>query len=189
MEQPLSKMPPFDRFDHLLNAIELEVGASEIHGVISGLLCIGHTEAHADWFADLFDNRSSDDLLVREARQLLGQLYQTTRIQIDDEDLEFSPYLPSDSLSLQERAKCLSEWCQGFLYGLGLAGVDEGALSGDAREALKDLSEFTKLDDENIELDEASEAAYVELQEFLRIATLLIWEELSTFRKAANEPK
>ncbi len=149
MEQSPGNVPSFERFDQLLNGIEFEVGASEIHGVISGLLCTGHAQAHADWFADLFANRSSDDLLIREARQLLGQLYQATRSQLGDQGLGFAPYLPSDSLCLQERAKCLGEWCQGFLYGLGLAGVDEAALPGDAREAINDISEFTKLDYEN----------------------------------------
>jgi hypothetical protein len=128
-------------------------------------------------------------LLVKEARQLLGQLYLATRDQISDEGYTFTPYLPDDGLSLPERAKCLSEWCQGFLYGLGLAGIDRKALQGDAKEVILDIAEFTKLDYENITSDEASELAYVELQEYLRVATLLIWEELSSMRNSDDESR
>jgi uncharacterized protein YgfB (UPF0149 family) len=189
MNQTPSLPPSFDRFSELLDAIDLGAGASEIHGVIVGLLCVGHTDAHAAWFAELYTNRASDDLLVQESRQMLGQLYQATLEQINDEGNLFVPYLPGDGVSLQERAKCLSEWCQGFLYGLGLAGIDPHALEGDAQEAILDIAEFTKLDYENISLDEASELAYAELQEYLRVATLLIREELSSLRNAANESK
>jgi yecA family protein len=189
MNQTPSQVPPFERFRQLLQAIELDVGASEIHGVITGLLCAGHADAHAAWFADLFANRSSEDLLVTEARQMLGQLYQATQEQLSDAGIAFSPYLPGDSLSLPERAECLTQWCQGFLYGLGLAEIDWQALAKDANEAILDITEFTKLDYENIMSDEASELAYVQLQEYLRVATLLIWEELSTIRNRANESK
>ena len=117
----------------------------------------------------------------------LGQLYQATRDQINDQGTVFSLFLPDDGLSLQDRAKCLSEWCQGFLYGLGLAGIHQEALAGDANEAIQDIAEFTKLDYENIESDEASESAYMELLEYLRVATALIWEELSSNRTATDE--
>jgi yecA family protein len=183
------RMPAFDRFEQLLQAIELESGASEIHGVICGLLCGGHTDAHAAWFAELFANHSENDLLVQETRELLGQLYQATRHRLSDEGFEFTAYLPSDGLSLQERAKCLTEWCEGYLYGLGLAGIDETALQGDAKEAIRDISEFTRLDYEHVDADDANEGAYAELQEFLRVATLLIWQELTATREAANESK
>ena len=189
MNQTPSQVPPFERFRQLLNAVEVDTGASEIHGVISGLLCGGHTDAHAAWFADLFASHDSDDLLVNEARQMLGQLYRATQAQLREQESLFSPYLPGDGLSLPERAKCLGEWCQGFLYGLGLSGIDPQALRGDANEALADIAEFTKLEYENISLDEASEAAYVELQEYLRVATLLIWEELSSIRNSTDESK
>ena len=189
MNQTTDEMPLFDHLQQLLSSIELVVGVSEIHGVITGLLCAGNLKALAVWFEDLFKERSSEDLLVRETRQLLGQAFSATRNQINHDDLEFSLYLPSDSLSLQERAKCLSDWCQGFLYGLGLAGVEDNSLSVNAREVIADISEMTKLDYENIEPDEVSEVAYTELQEFLRVATLLIWEELSAVREAADESK
>ena len=180
-------MPSYERFDQLLDSIGLDVGASEVHGVLCGLLCAGHSDAHATWFEELFENCSSDDLLVREVRQLLGQLYQETQDQLLGDDLGFNVYLPHDQSPLTEIAGRLTEWCQGYLYGLGLAGLAENQFAGDAKEAIGDISEITRLDYENIEKEEASEAALVDLEEFLRVATLLIWEELAPHREAAND--
>ena len=172
------KSPPHQRFNQLLASIDLDVGASEMHGVLCGLLCAGHSDAHVRWFEDLFENRSADDLLVSETRQALGQLYQVTHRQMNDGDLDFMPYLPDERATLSERAGGLAEWCQGFLYGLGMAGISEAGFVGDAKEAIGDIAEITRLDHEYIEADEAAEADFVELEEFLRVAVLLIREEL-----------
>ena len=181
------KLPPYERFDQSLDSIELDVTASEVHGVICGLLCAGHSDAHAVWFAELFENRSSDDLLVKETRQLLGQVYQLTRDQMTSDDLGFTPYLPDDEFPLPLRARRLTEWCQGYLYGLGLAGLSEEQFAGDAKEAMQDIAEISKLDHENIEAEEESEAAFVDLEEFLRVAALLIWEALATHRERTDD--
>lgn len=182
-------MPPYERFDQLLTAIELDVGGSEMHGVICGLLCAGHSDAHITWFEELFDNRSSDDLLVREARQLLGQLYQVTQSQLSDDELSFTLYLPNDQLSLSERARRLTEWCQGYLYGIGLAGISEKQFPDDTQEALRDITEIARLDYEHIDSEEEAEAALIELEEFIRMAVLLIWQELVSHRGLTDDQK
>lgn len=175
-------MPDYSRFDQSLESIGLDLGASETHGVICGLLCAGTSRAHIDWFEQLFNDRPSGDLLVREARQMLGQLYFASKQQLDESAAEFVLLLPQDDEALRNRAQALVRWCEGFLYGLGLAGIEEQQLVGDAREALHDISEFTRLDLEALEEDEASESALMELQEFLRVATMLIREDLTEGR-------
>ncbi|MEN8177133.1 MAG: UPF0149 family protein [Pseudomonadota bacterium] len=181
------KTPPYERFSQLIESVELDVGASEVHGVLCGLLCAGHSDAHVAWFEELFANRSSDDLLVREVRQSLGQLYQVTQSQMNGDDHGFTPYLPNDKSPLTERASRLTEWCQGYLYGLGLAGLSEKQFVGNAKEAIGDIAEISRLDHEHIEAEEEAEAAFVELEEFLRVAALLVWEELASYRGAADD--
>jgi len=182
-------LPSHSRFDQALDSIGLDLGASETHGVLSGLICAGTSQAHVEWIEGLFSERPSDDLLVREARQMLGQLYLATRQQLSDDGLEFMPFLPEDGASLPERAQALVKWCEGFLYGLGMAGIGERELNGDAREALGDISEFTRLDLDSLEEGESYENAYMELQEFLRVATLLIREELASARESEHAGK
>ncbi len=177
-------LPNYSRFDQALESIGLDQGASETHGVICGLICAGTTQAHVEWIESLFHDRPSDDLLVREARQMLGQLYIASRDQMADEGLEFALLLPEDAATLAERAQALVNWCEGFLYGLGMAGVAEQQLVGDAKEALNDISEFTRLDLDTLDEGESNESAFMELQEFLRVATLLIREELASVRES-----
>ncbi len=184
--QDSAALPSHSRFDQSLQSIGLDQGASEIHGVLCGLVCAGTSQAHVEWMEELFRDRPADDLLAREARQMLGQLYLMTRQQIGDEGLEFSLLLPDDEASLELRAQALVSWCEGYLYGLGMAGVTEQQLAGDAQEALRDISEFTRLDIDDLEEGERDESAYMELQEFLRVATLLIREELASKQESSN---
>jgi len=179
-------MPSHERLNRLFAAIELGVSASEIHGVICGLLSAGQVDAHADWFAELFSGRDDGDLLVQEARQLLGRLYQASGPRLADAGLGFQPLLPGDEQPLRQRAKALSQWCQGYLYGLGLAGMEEQQLQGDAREVVADLGEITRLDYTQLPADEVAEGSYMELVEFLRVAVLLVREALTGLREGQH---
>ena len=86
---------------------------------------------------------------------------------------------------LHERSDALSDWCTGFLFGLGLAGKDvTEVLSDDAREVVADLTEFTRLDTEE-ESGEGAEKAFAEIVEYLRVGVLLIYEELARARATA----
>jgi yecA family protein len=181
-----SQMPDYSRIEGALNAIGLDLGASEIHGVICGLVCAGTSQSHIDWMAALFQDWPQEDLLAREARELIGELYYVTRDQIGNDDLTFMPYLPDDDQPLSARGKALSAWCEGYLYGLGMSGVTDQQLKGDAGEALQDISHFTRLDYESLESGDATEQAYAELQEFLKVVTLLIWGDLSDVREHAH---
>lgn len=179
-------LPNYSRFEQALESIGLDLGASETQGVICGMICGGTSQDHVEWIESLFSEHSSDDLLVREARQMLGQLYQACSRQLIDEELEFTLLLPDDDTSLKQRTQALVKWCEGYLYGLGMGGISERQLVGDAKEALEDISAFTQLDLESVEEDESYESAYMELQEFLRVATLLIREELLSARESLN---
>jgi uncharacterized protein YgfB (UPF0149 family) len=179
-------MPDYSRLDGALNSIGLNLGASEIHGVICGLVCAGTTQNHIDWMSGLFQDWPQEDLLAREAREMIGELYYASRDLIGGDDLTFTPFLPDDSQPVSARAKALSEWCEGYLFGLGMSGVTDQQLQGDAREALQDISHFTRLDYESLESGEATEQAYAELQEFLKVVTILIWGELVDVREPGD---
>ncbi|EGV52772.1 hypothetical protein QQ73_15675 [Candidatus Endoriftia persephone str. Guaymas] len=183
----LPEPPDYSRFDQLLSSLHLQVGAAELHGVISALLCAAHTDAHVAWFEELFSELPNGDLLVKEMRQLLGQLYQITERQIGDEGLAFAPFLPSENVPVEGRAQALSEWCQGYLFGLGMAGVTEEKLAEDGREVVADLTELTRLDYEQIESGESVEADLMELTEFVRVGALLVREELRSEEEASHE--
>ncbi|MET0029511.1 MAG: UPF0149 family protein [Candidatus Thiodiazotropha sp.] len=176
-------VPDFARLEQVLSAVDFDYPPSELHGVITGLVCAGSEQVQAVWMGDLLGHLPDDDLLAQEARQLVGQLYGVTLEQIGHTEMMFMPLLPDESRSISDRARCLSEWCEGYLYGLGVAGITERQLVGDAREALQDLTHFTRIDYAGLESGEATEMAYVELQEFLKVVTMLMWEELADNRE------
>ncbi|MCU7866817.1 MAG: UPF0149 family protein [Candidatus Thiodiazotropha sp. (ex Lucinoma borealis)] len=178
-----SPMPDYSRLEGAMNSIGLDLGVSEIHGVICGLVCAGTSQSHVDWMEALFEDWPTEDLLAREARELIGQLYFATRDQIGHDDLSFMPFMPDDSQPITDRAKGLRDWCEGYLFGLGLAGVSDLQLVGDAKEALQDITHFTRLDYASLDDGEATEQAYLELQEFLKVVTLLIWGDLAEIRE------
>jgi hypothetical protein len=179
-------LPDYSRLAQVLESLGLAYGASETHGLLCGMLSCGTTQAHVEWIESLFGDLPAEDLLAQEARQLVAQLYQASRLQLSEEGSEFSLLLPDDEATLGERARALVDWCEGYLYGLGMGGVSEPQLAGDAKEALQDISAFTRLDLENLAGGERDEYDYMELQEFLRVATLLIRDELASARECLD---
>lgn len=173
-DSPLS----YDRVDRQLASVEIESTPAEVHGVLCGLLCAGCKEAQSLWLKELFTSRESADLLVGECRASLEQLYGETAEEMDGPGLGFTPFFPDENQPLRVRAAAVSDWCQGFLYGVGLAGVAiESELSDGVREALKDLSEISRLDLDDLVESEEAEADLMEVSEFLWVAAMLLHAE------------
>ena len=64
-----------------------------------------------------------------------------------DVDMGLTLWLPSDDETLEERTMALSQWCSGFLAGVGSSGDDVlETLSDDGKEALKDLQQVSLAD-------------------------------------------
>jgi hypothetical protein len=102
--------------------------------------------------------------------------------------LDFCPLLPEDDASLEDRVGALALWCQGFLFGLGLAGFslddekegDPGAVQ--LGEIVNDLSEISRADISADEFDDEDEAdfALAELIEYVRVSVQIMFEELES---------
>ena len=92
--------------------------------------------------------------------------------------------MPDDDQPLRRRVEALSNWCQGFLLGLGLGGVREGSgLPGDSQEVMRDFAEISRLGHGDGNKEE-EESAYAEIVEYVRMAVLLVYEELRPLRVA-----
>ena len=96
-------------------------------------------------------------------------------------DIVFSPLLPSDDYTLNERVTALADWCQGLLAGFGLAvrGDDARLQKGDIQETLQDIVNIVHVDGDFEAETEEDEKAYVELHEFVRFAVVHLFEEMS----------
>ena len=136
---------------------DAELSAAEAHGMATGMLCVNEQAESASWLAELLHN---SDSVIDENKYVLVRLFEETRRLLASEEFEFDLFLPEDDTSLVEMVEALKNWCRGFLYGVG-SGGSASNWSKDAREILKDIAEFTKLD-ANAEGEE-DERAFVEI--------------------------
>lgn len=162
--------------------LQLGVDGAELHGALCGYLAGGGRSQPSRWLEDLaLQAPEAEDLSVASDAELelLQQLYVEVAEALADPGLGFQPLLADDEQPLDVRCATLSQWCRGFLGGLGMAGVGGAhALSADGGEALEDLyrigaSELT-LDGDG----EGDEQALAEIVEYVRMAVLLVFSEL-----------
>jgi hypothetical protein len=166
----------YQRLSGRLTATHSGNNAAEGHGMLCGLMCGGASATLSLWLAEMLQDCNPHDLLVQELTEELRELATTTLTALEDPDLGFSLLLPDEEQPLPERAAALRNWCQGFLYGLGLTGLDEARLSREIAEALRDLAGIAHLDADGLAGSDDEEGAYAELFEFVRVATMLIRE-------------
>jgi uncharacterized protein YgfB (UPF0149 family) len=171
-----------EELSRVLAGLRLGVGASEVHGSLTGYLSAGGTADEDEWPAALEIEAGDEASLHHEA---LGRLYRDCRAALDDPDLGFDLLLPPDDAPLARRGDALVEWCRGFLGGVGLAGSSTGLLSADANEVLADFGRIaaSRLDYGE---DEEDESALSEVLEFVRVGVLLLHAELMRPRQPAR---
>ena len=174
-----------------LETADAAAGAAEAAGVICGLCCAGRPELLAIWMGDLFESVGPTNLLVEECKAMLQSHQAAVVTALDDPELGFAPLLPDDAQPLWLRTRALADWSAGFLYGLGLAEVEASAgRSDELGEVLRDLSEINRADPDT-EAGEEDEYAYAELVEYLRVAALLIRDEIASpgAAETAHDPE
>jgi uncharacterized protein YgfB (UPF0149 family) len=174
---PSAQVPEYAQLADRLAASPLSPTAAEAHGMLCGLICAGSASAAAVWIRELFPEAGRDgppDAMTRSALQAVAE---RTRSEIEGPRLGFTPLLPEEGRSLRERAIGLYDWARGLFYGLGVAGLRREDLSEEGREAFADLADITRMDLDALEEGEENEAALAELQEFVWVAAMLIFEE------------
>jgi uncharacterized protein YgfB (UPF0149 family) len=173
-------LPTIETLGLILLQANADCTASELHGVITGLLASGarlnrvalmkNLEAHADP-----QQAFHDDVIAG-----LWLLQLSTLEDLSADELSFQPMLPEDDEPLSERVAALADFSRGFLAGFGI-GVDAKhpfLAEATTRETLHDMSEIARVDCVD-EADEEGEEAYTELCEFVRLAVIHLFDELA----------
>ena len=93
--------------------------------------------------------------------------------QLGDRSFGFELLLPEADAPLMVRSGALFDWCRGFLGGFGLAAGGNPRLSEEGSEALGDIAKLAAAQPQE-EGDDEDEAALAEIEEFVRVATLLL---------------
>lgn len=152
---------------------DAELSAAEAHGMAAGMLCVNEHTDSAQWLAELLHNATA---VKDEDKALLVRLFEETRRLLASEGFEFDLFLPDGEALLSKQVEGLKNWCRGFLYGAGTGSDAASNWSNEAREILKDMTEFTRLDTEAE--GEEDENALMEISEYLRSTVILLRDEL-----------
>lgn len=166
---PSSDLPGLYEIEDAARAMGLGVGASELHGALCGWLAGGGSDSPR-WLAQVM---ADDTLSAPVADSALDRLRTASVAQMSDRDFGFDLLVPESDAPLVERSSALFDWCRGFLGGFGLAAGAQPSLSEESSEALGDLARLAAAAPQE-EGDEDDEAALAEIEEFVRVAALLL---------------
>lgn len=155
-----------------LSACGAPQGVADAHGMLCALLCCDPELPASAWLESLGATPGP------ELAEPLLELHRQTRDQLGPERFDLRLQLPDDAEPLALRVAALAEWCQGFLGGLGLGGVDPDRLSGAAAEFVHDLAGIAQVTHAGADDDDEAEGDYVELLEYLRAGTYLVRDAL-----------
>ena len=159
----------FDEFSAMVE--ETGVAPSEAHGSLAGFLCAG------GMWEDAVDEEL-EILLPNADGRLVRSLLDQVHGELGSMTMEFTPLIPDDDHDIADRLSGLAVWCGGFLAGYGM-GVGDTRLSPETEEMLTDLQAIAEMDDETDDEDEEQvEYEFVEVHEYVRVATLTLFGTL-----------
>ena len=171
--------PDYGALLEALDKADAELVASESHGVLCGMHCATGKVELIDWLNQLFENYDVSQPSVKAASQLLVGLFEDTKAQLNDNNIDLQLMLPDDNASLAQRTEAIAAWCHGFTFGLAAGGIkDDQALPPDTTELILDMVEISRAGHDLVEDSELDEEAYMQICEYVRVGVLLAHDEL-----------
>jgi len=165
----------------------LPFSPSEAHAIAIGMLSGAVADRAAHWQAAVYAELAPDNAAAAECRGLLDELYALAEQQMTDDAFGLQLFLPAEACAGVNVATALRDWAQGFLYGFGLAGeAVAGLLSDEGREALHDLYEIAHLATDVDEAGEEEQQAATEIEEYMRVAAMLIHADVHARPRAGG---
>lgn len=169
----------FDDLANLLAPLGTLNSPSELHGLLCGKLAGGANLTETAWLLDavaFLDFLNAPDEGVRDA---LTRVFNHTLGGLQGQD-GVTLMLPDDDTSLEDRARCLSEWCHGFLTGFGSVELAKPRqLDDDDREMLQDIAGIVQIEIDEDQLAPSAEADFMEVVEYVRMAVASLYFEFA----------
>ena len=154
----------WSQWHHNFSKIEELSSPSELHGLLTGIVCVTQAPTSEEWQQILttLEIPALDEqvlnALVDEAEDVFHAL--------SDDELDYLPLLPDDEHALVDRVQALADWCAGVVLGFGLA---SGHIRPDEKELIEHLKDVVVVECEESDDDEEGEKRYQELYEFVRL--------------------
>lgn len=177
------ELPDYVEMERALGRVDVEYSSAEIHGICCGMLVVNQASDQNAWIAQIVAG-NPQDFHFQEVRLLLRQLFTVTRQQMNDSSMGFELFLPQDD-DLKAQLEAMQEWCQGFAYGLAMAGIkDFKKLPTDSREWAEDVVKIGASGEFDLDNEDESEDALAEIIEYLRVGVLMMNEEMQPMKAA-----
>ena len=160
----------------------LRISPAETHGVVLGMLCAQPKELDTislgSILMELNEDVAKDD---KSFNQFLESMLEQAKGMLFSQGFDIQLLVPQEDGPLKDRIGALSNWCQGYVYGLVAGGVrDFDQLPDDASEIIRDILQISKLDADSETYNEEEEKAFFEIEQFVRVGVQLVFEELHT---------
>jgi yecA family protein len=175
--QDASSELSYELFTNMLKQHNIIVDASEVQGILCGMLAGGMNIDDQEWIQALADVINQGDIIPAKAQTLIEKMFDKVCQEFIEADFALKLCLPDDAMPINDRGAAFVNWVQGFLLGFGLHQNDLTSCSAEAKEALEDFSDIAKLD-EAMEQSEESEQAFFEVLEYVRIGAMLCFNEM-----------
>lgn len=173
----------FEELDQQLRHHVAGVGLPEIHGMACGLLCAGRRDSRpSDWHALLGDTATE-----QAVHKVLDTVFGLGLKTLESPDLDFQPLLPADDVPISRRVESVADWCSGFMQ--SFLAIESSPAPGAVAEAVNDIVALAGIVPEDGEDAEARKRSLMEIEEYLRIATQLIYDETNSRDAPATQPK
>jgi len=166
----------YDPINNALQHVGALMDAAEAHGILCGILCSSQSYEEDVWLRHVLSDTAIEDGLVIQSQQQLLLLKKYTLEQLNSVNDEFMPLLPGDDTPLSQRVQALGGWCEGFLFGVGLTGIDTKSLPNEVKDFIDDVISISRI--APIENNEEYEADYMEIVEYLKVGVITLYEEL-----------
>lgn len=170
-------MIPYKAFAQHLKDNNVIATPAELHGHASGMIVINKDVDVDEWtelvLADYcFESNNKPKLIP-----VLGALFDYAQDKLKADNYTFNLLLPSDNNDLAFRLDALATWCSAFLTGMAFAGLKSDAnMDKDVSEFIQDLEKISKVDTASGD-SQGEEADFVELSEYVKAGTMLLYSD------------
>jgi uncharacterized protein len=166
----------YNKLQTTLKSTTSLIDVSELHGFFTGLLCFKKEILPLDWHFQLGEESEPSEE-NKQAIDIFQKLLDAMEQQLKETDFEFALLLPSDEMALKQRLQALQDWCQGFLYGVGISKSRHQEFKTIEQEFINDVATFSRGLLNDCTETEENENAYLEVVEYLRAGVFNLYEE------------
>ncbi len=159
----------YDNLSKIIHTLNTNENPANAHGMLCGLICAVQELNITLWLSQI----AGDNTNLALKNKTLTSLYKYTNEQLNCDDFSFEPIIAEEIESLDYQVESLTRWCQGFLFGLRFGKIK--TRSTETLEAIRDISNISKLSDEVANTEDNSRDFY-EILEFVRMSVLLIYQ-------------